>query len=337
MESVGQHIPRDLDFDACVDAFMLAVDVKDSTRKTYRKALDVFGTWMKAESIDFQSVTRNDIIAFKDSLLGTNHSALTVNLYLSALRQFFKWAEGEGRCANVAASVGSVRTNKNTFRKMHLDSDEGAQLLDKAAVVKEVHGVNDGVTRVLSASEYEIAMRNYAMINLMLRTGLRTIEVSRADVGDIVRKKGKRILKVWGKGHSEKDDFVVLTDMAYEPIRQYLTLRPGAAAAEPLFTTVGLNNSGKRMSTRTIQHICKETLRSIGLDGHEFSAHSIRHTTATQILLKGGTMLDVQQVLRHATPVTSQLYVNTIMEDKRLDDASEKLLDSSFLAKEGEK
>ena len=41
-------------------------------------------------------------------------------------------------------------------------------------------------------------------------------------------------------------------------------------------------------------------------------------------------MMDVQNVLRHATPATSQLYVNTIMEDKRLDDASEELLDSSF-------
>ena len=84
------------------------------------------------------------------------------------------------------------------------------------------------------------------------------------------------------------------------------------------------------MSTRTIQNICKELLREIGLDGHEYSAHSLRHTTGTQILLNGGTMMDVQNVLRHATPATSQLYVNTIMEDKRLDDASEELLDSSF-------
>ena len=54
------------------------------------------------------------------------------------------------------------------------------------------------------------------------------------------------------------------------------------------------------------------------------------NTTGTQILLNGGTMFDVQNVLRHTTPATSQLYVNTIMEDKRLDDASEQLLDKSF-------
>ena len=151
------------------------------------------------------------------------------------------------------------------------------------------------------------------MVNLMLRTGLRTIEVSRADIGDIVSKRGRRILKVWGKGHSEKDDFVVLTNEAYKPIKDYLKHRPEAGPEEPLFACEGLDSKGRRMSTRRIQAICKEGLRSIGLDGHEYSAHSLRHTTGTQILLNGGT-----------------LFVNTIMEDKRLDDASEQLLDGSF-------
>ena len=53
------------------------------------------------------------------------------------------------------------------------------------------------------------------MINLMLRTGLRTIEVHRADIGDITMRKERRILKVWGKGREEKKQFVILTDEAY--------------------------------------------------------------------------------------------------------------------------
>ena len=46
--------------------------------------------------------------------------------------------------------------------------------------------------------------------------------------------------------------------------------------------------------------------------------------------MNGGTMFDVQAVLRHATPATSQLYVNTIQEDVRLQEAKEQLLDGSF-------
>lgn len=313
-----------------IETYLRSVDAKDSTRATYRKALECFERWTDDRDVELSELCREDIIAYKDSLLKDNKSALTVNLYLSSLRGFFKWAEGESLCANVANGVGLVRAKKDTFRKMHLENDQGAQLLTQAYLPKKVKGANDGLTKKLNSNEDIISQRNYAMVNLMLRTGLRTIEVSRADVGDITRKKGRRILKVWGKGHSEKDDFVVLTDEAYLPIKEYLGTRPGAKAAEPLFCTVGLGHSGNRMSTRTIQNICKELLRGIGLDGHEYSAHSLRHTTGTQILLNGGTMMDVQNVLRHATPATSQLYVNTIMEDKRLDDASEELLDSSF-------
>lgn len=315
-----------------IETYLRSVDAKDSTRATYRKALECFDKWLDGRGDDLADLSREDILAYKDSLLKANKSALTVNLYLSALRGFFKWAEGESLCRDISNGVGSVRAKKDTFRRMHLENGQGAQLLTEAYLTKTVRGVNEGVTRKLNSNEEIISMRNYAMLNLMLRTGLRTIEVSRADVGDICHKKGRRILKVWGKGHSEKDDFVVLTDEAYLPIKDYLSMRPGAQAAEPLFCAAGLGHNGNRMSTRTIQNICKEHLRAIGLDGHEYSAHSLRHTTGTQILLNGGTMLDVQNVLRHASPATSQIYVNTVMEDKRLDDASEQLLDGSFKA-----
>ena len=312
------------------ETYLRGVDAKESTRKTYAKALESFSRWMDDRDAQLSDISREDIIAYKDDLLAGHKSALTVNLYLSTLRGFFKWAEGESICKNIANGVGSVRTKKDTFRKMHLENEQGAQLLTEAYLPKRVQGANPGLTRRLNSNEEAISLRNYAMLNLMLRTGLRTIEVSRADVGDITKKKGRRILKVWGKGHAEKDDFVVLTDEAYLPIKEYLSIRENPQPEEPLFTAVGLGHSGNRMSTRTIQSICKEHLRAIGLDGHEYSAHSLRHTTGTQILKNGGTMFDVQNVLRHTTPTTSQLYVNTIMEDKRLDDASEELLDGAF-------
>jgi len=314
------------------ERYLLSVDAKESTRATYRKALDCFSRWVNDRGEEVADLTHADIIAYKDFLLSSNKSAMTINLYLSTIRVFFKWADGEEICKNVATGVGSVRTNKETFRKMHLENEQGAQLLDQASTIKIVVGANDGLTSKLNLNERAIAIRNYAMINLMLRTGLRTIEVSRADVGDITTKKNRRILKVWGKGRVEKDSFVVLTDAAYLPIKEYLdSIRPNAKAAEPLFAGIGLGHNGNRLSTRSIQSICKEALRDIGLKGHEYSAHSLRHTTGTQILLNGGTMMDVQQVLRHASPTTSQLYVNTIMEDKRLDDASEQILDNSFI------
>lgn len=313
-----------------IDRYLRCVDAKESTRATYRKVLDSFAQWVEGTDCAFLELTQADIIAYKDSLLKENKSAMTVNLYLSTIRGFYKWLASEGICNNIAQNVGSVRTNKSTFRRMHLENEQGAELLTEAYLPKSVTGVNSGVTQKLRDNENIISLRNYAMLNLMLRTGLRTIEVSRADIGDITFKRDRRVLKVWGKGHVEKDDFVVLTAEAWIPIEQYLQERGDCKPQEPLFATHGLGHAGGRMSTRSIQDICKKNLRAIGLDGHEYSAHSLRHTTGTQILKNGGSMMDVQQVLRHTSPSTSQLYVNTIMEEKRLDDASEQILDGSF-------
>ena len=313
-----------------IDRYLRCVDAKESTRATYRKVLDSFAQWVEGTDCAFFELTQADIIAYKDSLLKENKSAMTVNLYLSTIRGFYKWLAAEGICENIAQNLGSVRANKSTFRRMHLENEQGAELLTEAYLPKSVTGVNSGVTQKLRDNENIISLRNYAMLNLMLRTGLRTIEVSRADIGDITFKRDRRVLKVWGKGHVEKDDFVVLTDEAWIPIEQYLQERGDSKPQEPLFATHGLGHAGGRMSTRSIQDICKKNLRAIGLDGHEYSAHSLRHTTGTQILKNGGSMMDVQQVLRHTSPSTSQLYVNTIMEEKRLDDASEQILDGSF-------
>jgi integrase/recombinase XerC/integrase/recombinase XerD len=172
------------------------------------------------------------------------------------------------------------------------------------------------------------SLRDYAIVNLILRTGLRTIEVIRADIGDIKHKRGRRILKVWGKGFDDKDNLVILGDATWNPIQEYLNSRGKAKKDEPLFITDGKGHRGARMSTRSVQYVCKEAMKAIGLEGHEYSAHSLRHTTAVLILKNGGDWQDVQRVLRHASPSTSQIYTATIEEEVRLDRNPEGILDN---------
>ena len=174
------------------------------------------------------------------------------------------------------------------------------------------------------------SLRDYAIVNLLLRTGLRTIEVVRADIGDITFKGDKRVLLIWGKGHTEKDSFVVLTDKTYLPIREYLSTRKGAKSGYPLFSSNSRHNFGERLTTRTISGLCKEGLKGIGLDGREFTAHSLRHTTAVEILKNAGEITDVPRVLRHTSPVTSQIYTESIEEELRLQRSPESLLDKCF-------
>ena len=173
-------------------------------------------------------------------------------------------------------------------------------------------------------------MRDYAIINLLLRTGLRTIEVVRADVQDITHKGDKRVLLVHGKGRDEKDSFVILTDKAYQPIELYLNTRPKAKGGEPLFLGTSNRHKAGRLTTRSISRIAKDGLKGIGLNSKEYTAHSLRHTTAVSILRAGGSLGDAQGVLRHASANTTEIYTASIKEEMRLKNAPEELLDNSY-------
>ncbi len=78
-------------------------------------------------------------------------------------------------------------------------------------------------------------MRDFALLNLLLRTGLRDIEVVRADCGDIQTVSGVDVLYIQGKGRPGKDNYVVLTESALAPIRDYLGMRDDSRDSSPLF------------------------------------------------------------------------------------------------------
>ena len=78
-------------------------------------------------------------------------------------------------------------------------------------------------------------LRDHALFNLLVRTGLITEEVSRATVGDLRQESGEAILLVQGKGRDSKDDFVLLVDETLRPLRKYLASRGPLSENEPLF------------------------------------------------------------------------------------------------------
>lgn len=291
-----------------IATFVSAQDVKESSRALYTRTLTQYFKWIQKEGKAINLLTRQDVLEYKDSLTSSGLSALTIGSYIVSVRKFYEWAEAEKLYPNIAKGIKTPK-RVQAFKKQHLTDTKSSELL----------------------SHFQsLSLRDYAIVNLILRTGLRTIEVVRADVGDITFNGERRILKIWGKGHTEKDDFVVLSEKAYEPIRNYLETRKGAKAGEPLFTSASRQNGGERLTTRTISRLCKEGLQAIGLDGKEFTAHSLRHTTAVAILKHGGSITDVQEVLRHTSPVTSQIYTESVKEELRLQNAPETLLDRAF-------
>ena len=290
-----------------VDSFILSQDVKQSSRELYRRTLKQYFNWVDKKGYSLSQIARPQLLEYKEELLSSGMSSLTVGSYITSVRRFYTWTEANKFYPNIAKDIKSPK-RKQQFRKQPLTTDQATKLL----------------------SYYqEGAVRDYAIVNLLLRTGLRTIETIRANVEDITFKGSSRVLLIQGKGRDEKDNFVILTDKAYQPIERYLSTRR-ATGSEPLFISDSNNNKGERLTTRTISYIAKEGLKAIGLNEKQFTAHSLRHTTAVNILRAGGSLETAQFTLRHTNPATTQIYTSTLNEERRLKNSGEVLIDNLF-------
>lgn len=291
-----------------VDRFIEAQDVKQSSKLLYRRTLKQYFNWVEDKGYLLSEIARPQLLEYKQDLLSSDKSSLTVGSYITSVRRFYEWTEANIYYPNVAKGIKTPK-RKQQFKKQPLLPDQATALL----------------------SYYkDKALRDYAIVNLLLRTGLRTIEVIRANVEDITFKGSQRVLLVQGKGRDERDNFVLLTDKAYQPIAEYLATRGNVNSSEPLFTSTSNNSKGERLSTRTISKIAKEGLKAIGLDERSFTAHSLRHTTAVNILRAGGSLETAQFTLRHSNPATTQIYTATLNEERRLQNSGEALIDTLY-------
>ena len=322
----GVPVTGNKDRKAVLDAFISGLDAKETTRKEYRKVVNQYFCWIDETGRELDKLTQDDIVAWKDQLThrADELSSQTVALYLSAVRRFYTWAESRKLYPNIAAGVKSPKIRKD-FVKQHLTPDECSALLESL-----MDDVDNKVRARGFSNGHAIGLRDVALVNLLLRTGMRTVEASRANIRDITSRKGKRVILVQGKGRSSKDEFVPLSDKANAALEEYLTTRPSATPSEPLFICEGYGSCGRRLSGRRIQEIVKDALRKIGIDGHEYSAHSLRHTCAVMLLNAGVDPYDVQKFMRHRSIDTTEIYLESIDEERRLGRSAETYIDNTI-------
>lgn len=305
MTNTGQNPYAPVD-EEIIGKWMASLDLASSTKETYLSGFKAFCWFVRSTSLDFDELTRDDVKSFKEYLVNEKKlKPATVSSYLASVRSFYAYSEDNG-IENIAHRVKGV-TDSRSFKKEPLTPDQAQRLL--ASIDRST----------------EKGMRDFAILNLMLRTGLRDIEIVRANCKDIQTKAGVDVLYVQGKGRASKDSFVVLTPKALSPITTYLEKRGNVNELDPLFASVSSRNAGERLTVRSISRIAKSALRAIGIDDERYTAHSLRHTAITFSLLGGATERDAQQMARHANITTTMLYSHDI---DRIKHAAEREIDN---------
>lgn len=292
--------------EALLESFLAAQDVSDASRGTYRRELLQFFAWLAENTPAGRALETEDLLRFKGSLAARGLAPLTVTNYVVAVRKFFAWCSSKNLYPDIARGLKGAKRSRD-FRKDPLTIEQAKDLLAS-------------VDRTTPEGK-----RDFALVNLLLRTALRTIEVVRADVGDLRQIGGEAKLFVQGKGRDDKDEFVVLTPATLGPLREYLQTRGPLADAEPLFVSSSNRNAGGRLTTRSLRRIVKGALAGISIVDRRITTHSTRHTAITLSLKGGATLQEAQALARHANINTTLLYAHNL---DRVNNAAERRIDA---------
>lgn len=329
---------------ALFNDFVAWIDRGEKTTRSYLTNLKQFMAWLKYAEI--RNPIRQDIISYRQWLT-VEHDAIqlapgsvngwtyrtdrrgepikvnckpnTIAQYLRSVCQFFRWTAANNLYPDIAANIHAPKVKNDTHRKEALTVSEvltietsiteRAQEREQAAQDAQ----KDTAGRMQRSTEQ--GKRLYAMYLLAVNAGLRTIEISRANVKDLETKGGQSWLYIWGKGHTEPDQKKPIAPEVAAAIKDYQQSRTDRpTGASPLFVSTGNRSGGKRIAATTISKMLKQAMREAGFDSERLTAHSLRHTAGTAVQELTGDIYTTQKYMRHSNPATTEIYLHNDTE-----------------------
>lgn len=339
----GQITGAELD-QSLFPAFVEWIGRGEKTTRSYLTNLKQFAAWLAYSSIG--SPTRQDILAYKE-WLAAEHDAIRLDTvtgwsyrtdahgeplritcrantraqYLRTVCAFFRWTAACGYYPNIADNIHPPKVNAATHRKEALTA---AQVLAVERSI-EAHGAlleqaaqeaaKDKAGKIQRSAEQ--SRRLYAIYLLAVNAGLRTVEISRANIKDLVSSGGQAWLYVWGKGREEPDQKKPLAPEVAAAVKEYVRARTDRpTGSSPLFVATGNRSGGRRLDPVTISKLLKKALQAAGFDSERITAHSLRHSCGTAVMELTGNVYTAQQYMRHSSPATTEIYLHNETEAK---------------------
>jgi len=295
------------------------LDLKEISIDSYRSILGTYLQYLEHNAISHPK--RTDVIRYREFLRNHMLKATTIQKQMIVIRSFYKWARincqhfgfSEDYAFDIAEGIRGAKIEA-TYKREPLSLDQARHLIETARqYVDTIHGT-----------------RNFAMVLLMLITGLRAIEIARALRSDMGRIEGTDILYVQGKGRDDKDLFVKLPDEVMVAIQRYLKMRDDQD--DHLFVSHSHSEKDKGITTKTIQESIRELMRQADVYGPKITVHSLRHTCAYLNIKAGGSIESTQQLLRHRNIESTLIYAHNI---NRIKDESEKRIANVLFYEKG--
>ncbi|MBI5150963.1 MAG: tyrosine-type recombinase/integrase [Candidatus Pacebacteria bacterium] len=274
------------------------------TIRDYTHYLNRFCEWLDLQKLE--DMTLFDLQMLKkyrvhlSQYMGVDERTLsrtTQAYHIIALRSLFKWLIKNDVAVLTPEKIDLPKGESRSMKFLNFEQIE--RLLGQPALSSKT------------------GLRDKAMLELMFSTGLRVSEVVSLNREQVDTQ--RREFGVIGKGRKHR--VVFLSEKSAEWLDKYLNGRDDFW--RPVFIRYSRNKADAtsdgeemRLTTRSVQRIVDKYCRKAHLP-IKISPHGIRHSFATDLLINGAGLRDVQEMLGHKNISTTQIYTHITRPELR--------------------
>jgi len=260
------------------------------------RVADRFLTFRFGQEVgELAAITATDIGAFLQHLT-TRQPPRRDKALASRLRNFFRYLFQAGNTtANLAVGIPSVAQRYGTRLPRHLTPAQ-VDLLVEAVRTDPASG-----------------RRNYAMVLLIARLGLRAPEVIALQIDDIDWRSGEILVR--GKG--QRHDRVPLPPEVGAALAEYIR-HDRTTTSRALFVTERAPHQAFK-DGQVLNAILKNAFTSTGLTppAPYVGSHMLRHSLATTLVQRGASLEEISDMLRHRSRASTMLYAKLDIDGLR--------------------
>ena len=262
-----------------------------NTRIAYIHDLEVFLAFLskhKGQLIslnDLENITLTDFRSFITEIQMKGLSKSSTARTISTIRNFFRYLEQEFAITNSHVDrIKSPRANHSLPKALNVS--DAKKSLEASKTLSKIRWVG---------------ARDSALIHLLYGCGLRISEALQMN-GDIVP--FSETITITGKGSKER--LVPVLPSVRDAVENYRAICPFQIKHEtPLFYGV----RGKRLNPAVVQRMMRSLQAALGLPSTA-TPHALRHSFGTHLLINGGDLRTIQELLGHSSLSTTQRYTD---------------------------
>jgi site-specific recombinase XerD len=264
-----------------------------------QQRLNRFADWLMPQGVtDLDEVTSNLVKGFvvylQEYIMGDEEprrryrgqhlSALSITGYVRVVKSFFNWCEKEGLLDGRLSPIKRLPKIKVPEKVIEAFSQDDLQAVLQLCDTKTV-----------------IGLRNYAIVLLLVDTGIREAEICGLKLSDV----HEDYIKVFGKYSKERE--IGISPTTYKALWKYIHQfrKPKNETEQNVF----LSASGRALHHKSLWYVINHLCQEAGVKDIRTSPHTLRHTFAKTWLVNGGDLFSLSRVLGHEDVQTTTRYL----------------------------